>query len=138
MSVHNHGLDYCPERRLASGQLRGACLADDGLPALTSDVYAENLRVLKHEAETPMLGHDGYCCVRARLGVSWLRPGALQFLTEEEAALASAEAAWEQAVTAELVASTLGGREPNPARAILNALADALAKPLLWMMTRRR
>lgn len=30
-------------------------------------VAAENLAVLKHEAETPMRGHDGQCCLRARL-----------------------------------------------------------------------
>lgn len=30
--VHNHGLGWCPERRLPDGRLRGACLPD--LPPL--------------------------------------------------------------------------------------------------------
>lgn len=34
------------------------------------DIKAQNLRVLKHEAETPMRGHDpdGACCRRAEAG----------------------------------------------------------------------
>lgn len=37
--------------------------------------WRENMRVLKHEAETHMRGHDdgGGCCLRARLGVEAAR-----------------------------------------------------------------
>lgn len=34
------------------------------------EIRAQNLRIIKHEAETPVRGHDenGECCFRARYG----------------------------------------------------------------------